>query len=177
MDDRSSGRGRPVVLSEAAVRTPSRLAAVLMLSVLPACSDTGPLRPPDIRLGEDVCSVCGMAVSDGRYAAALVSRDAGRDEVRLLDDLGELSRCELPEHRRVALFVRDAETQAWLPAETAFYVKAESLRTPMGYGIAAFSTAERAERRRLELDGRLISFEELRSGLPTESGPASRGPG
>jgi copper chaperone NosL len=140
---------------------PSALALVAIALLLPACSDTGELRPPELALGQDTCAVCGMAVSDDRYAAAVVVRDAGRDATLLLDDIGELPELELPRHDAAAVFVRDEATRAWVPGESAHYLRAESLRTPMGYGIAALADAHAAEARRQELGGEVVEFSSL----------------
>ena len=131
---------------------------------LAGCGDSGALRPPEIRLGEDVCVVCGMAVSDGRYAAAVVARLDGRDEVLLLDDIGELPRLALPRHDELGVFVRDEDTQGWLEADRAYFIRSDSLRTPMGFGIAALASEERAAARAAELGGARVPFEELRPG-------------
>ena len=139
-------------------------ATALLALLLPACSDSGPLEPPDLRLGQDVCSVCGMAVSDGRYAAAVVLRHAGRDRVLLLDDLGELPQLELPQHDQMVVFVRDEDSQQWLDADHAWFIRAERLRTPMGHGVAALATQERAVARATELEGQSIPLDSL---LPT----------
>ncbi|MEZ6235164.1 MAG: nitrous oxide reductase accessory protein NosL [Phycisphaerales bacterium] len=132
------------------------------LWLLTACSDSGPLAPPEILLGRDTCAVCGMAISDGRYAAAVVVRHQRRDQSLLLDDIGELPSVSIPPHDQIAIFVRDESTQHWLVAEAAHYVRSESLRTPMGFGVAALATQEQAETRRAEIDGELLAFDALR---------------
>ncbi|MCP4068002.1 MAG: hypothetical protein GY741_06945, partial [Phycisphaeraceae bacterium] len=42
--------------------------------------DEDPLGPPTIHLGEDMCSICSMIISDRRYAGAIVMRRDGRVE-------------------------------------------------------------------------------------------------
>ncbi|MCB9841115.1 MAG: nitrous oxide reductase accessory protein NosL [Phycisphaeraceae bacterium] len=143
-------------------RTLAAAAVAASLWLLTACSDSGPLAAPEILLGRDTCTVCGMAVSDGRYAAAVVVRHQGRDQTLLLDDIGELPAVTIPPHDQVALFVRDESTQRWLVAEAAHYVRSEALRTPMGFGVAALATPEQAEARRAEIDGELLAFDALR---------------
>jgi len=126
------------------------LLAVALLS-LSAC---GPAAsgPPPVTLDETACAHCGMLVSDLAFAAAYRS-EAG--DARVFDDLRCLLR-ELPaEGARV--WVKDYETSEWLDAEAAFFVRSESIETPMGGGIVAFSTREAAEIR-----GDVLLFPELK---------------
>ena len=130
-------------------------------SMLPGCGGEEALRPPDLDGGHDVCAVCGMAVSDDRYAAAVVLRDDGRVYTLLLDDLGELPRLMLPPHDEAAVFVKDEGTRAWVRAEEAHFVKSDSLRTPMGFGLAAFADEGRASARLRELSGTMVPLDDL----------------
>jgi copper chaperone NosL len=116
----------------------ARLLAVASL-FLSAC---GPAAsgPPPITLDETACDHCGMLVSDLAFAAAYRNEEG---EARVFDDIGCLLR-ELPSPARV--FVHDYETSEWLDGESAFFVRPESIQTPMGGGIVAFSSRESAER-------------------------------
>ena len=137
------------------------LALSLLIACLAGCNDSGPLRPPELALGHDICAVCGMSVSDDRYAAAVVLRHDARVTTLLLDDLGELRKLTLPEHDAIAIFVCDEATRSWVRAEDAHYVKSETLRTPMGFGIAAMASAERARVRSGELSGQVVTYAEI----------------
>jgi copper chaperone NosL len=129
------------------------LLAVASLS-LSACGSAAS-GPPPVTLDETACAHCGMLVSDPAFASAYRT-EAG--DARVFDDLGCLLR-ELPsEGARV--WVKDYETSEWLDAEAAFFVRAESIETPMGGGIVAFSTREAAERR-----GDVLLFPELKGGF------------
>lgn len=130
-------------------------------SLLPGCGGEEALRPPDLDAGHDVCAVCGMAVSDDRYAAAVVLRDNGRVHTLLLDDIGELPRLTLPTHDEAEIFVKDEGTREWVQAEGAHFVKSDTLRTPMGFGIAAFADAGRASARLGEVSGAPVPLSEL----------------
>lgn len=110
------------------------------LCFLLACgaSESG---PPAIVLDATSCAHCRMLVSELAYAAAF--RSAGGEE-RVFDEIG----CLLTELPAVGarVWVHDYETSEWLEGEEAFFVRSESIRTPMGGGIVAFSSRERAER-------------------------------
>lgn len=116
------------------------LAALLLLS---SCRRPTPGDPPNIAFGRTACSRCGMIVSESRFASGYVDA-SGRSVV--FDDVGELlaAAAEDPSFSKAA-FVPDAEDGAWMRAETAFYVRAPGLATPMGSGTAAFKDRPRAE--------------------------------
>jgi copper chaperone NosL len=144
----------------------SRRRFLLGLALVPAglalASCTRPVdasEPPTIRYGTDVCARCGMIISEAAYAAAYRT-SAG--DARLFDDIG----CMVLQHREqrepvAAFFVHDQATARWLAAEDASYVVGSRLRTPMGFGVAAF--AREAEARALadQQGGRVVGFKEL----------------
>jgi copper chaperone NosL len=100
--------------------------------------------PPMLRFGQDRCDACGMIISDPRYAAA--ARRA--DEVWRFDDIGCLLGHAGPglATGQTAGYVHDAETHEWLDAKAATFVRSAQIRTPMGFGIAAYATPEAAAR-------------------------------
>ncbi len=118
-------------------------------------SDCGSTKsgPPSIVLDETPCAHCGMLVSDLAYAAAYRTED-GDD--RVFDEIGCLLR-ELPSSG-ARVFVHDYETSEWLDGEAAFYVRSELIQTPMGGGIVAFSSRERAEGR----EGEILRLSDLK---------------
>ena len=79
--------------------------------------------PPEITYGRDVCSRCGMIISEERYAAGLV---AGDGTAALFDDLGEMLqsvREEGLQGRRA--WVHDWARWEWIDATSAVYVRGE----------------------------------------------------
>lgn len=97
---------------------------------------------PEIAFGKDACGRCGMIVSEARFASGY--RDA-RGESVAFDDLGEAFEAVgndgglLPK-----MYVAGMDDLKWLPMSEAHYVRVKGFATPMGSGIAAFSTAEQA---------------------------------
>lgn len=87
-----------------------------------------------------------MIVSEGRYASAVVRVVDGFAEASAFDDLG----CFFAWHRNrapvvLSRWVQDASGAGWVPAESAWYVRSDRLRTPMGSGVAAYRTRTTAE--------------------------------
>jgi copper chaperone NosL len=116
----------------------------------------GPAVPEPIRPAEDTCASCRMQVSQLRYAAEIVTPDG---EALKFDDVGcfRAYRTAHPELRDAPAWVVDSETGGWLKARSAAYLLDAPDRTPMGFGIVAFSSAERAKIR----GSRVATFDEM----------------
>ncbi|MFN3337257.1 MAG: nitrous oxide reductase accessory protein NosL [Thermomicrobium sp.] len=135
------------------------LVALLVTIPLAACQRQRELSPPQVRYGRDTCAECGMILSDARFAAAAATADG---ETVLFDDIG----CLLIYRQKqspswAAIWVHDLDTQSWLQAENAWYLVSQGIRSPMGYGIAAFASQDAAQRRQTELGGDLFHWNEL----------------
>lgn len=106
------------------------LVACLALS---ACS--GPLRPANLRLGEDACAHCRMTLVSDRTAAQIVTPGGEPlifDELECLRDyLGAT-----PLGEDAVVFVIDHRTGTWLDARQAVFTRT-SEHTPMGSGLVA----------------------------------------
>ena len=141
------------------------LLTLIALGLLdPACKPKRewPPSPIEFVLGEDVCDACRMTISDGRFGAQLHSR-GGAEDVERFDDLGCLlgARREKPLDLQ-AVFVRVYDRSAWVRGDRAWIARSTELKSPMGYGLAAFSTEEaaRAEASR-HADGSTSTLAEL----------------
>lgn len=115
--------------------------------------------PPEILYGQDECERCRMIISDARYAAAYMTEGG---EVRRFDDIGGMVLYHIENEEDVHLFwVHDFESEVWVNAEEAYFVKGRGLETPMGFGIAAFNSHSEAEEMAAEHDGDVSTFSEL----------------
>jgi copper chaperone NosL len=142
------------------------LLTVLLLGVTPACR---PATPRPILLGAEPCGHCHMTISDPRFTAEAITA-SGRTIA--FDDVGCLA-AWLGENSApiasswVASFV---EPQAWLAADSAVYLRSDSLRTPMGSGLAALRPGHEADSVRAALGGTLLRWGEVLAS-PTRHGP------
>jgi len=132
---------------------------IIALTTLAACR-TGPPRPIDIE-PSDMCSRCRMAISQNRYAAELVDRDGN---VWKFDDIGCMVRYTRDhglEPRSQTYFVMDYQSQHWLNAAHALYVRSEEIPSPMSGGIVAFENEAKAEEFSHSVHGAVLTFEGL----------------
>ncbi|MCP5114401.1 MAG: hypothetical protein GY953_26525 [bacterium] len=114
--------------------------------------------PVEIALNEEICSHCRMAVSQRQFAGEVVT-PSGR--VDYFDDIGCLAawlRQQQPA-TGAGVFVVDYENGEWLEAAAAQFVRSEAVSTPMGSGLTAFATSERAAAAAEKFPGRVLDWQ------------------
>lgn len=120
-------------------------AAILGAGAVAGCQEAT-LEPPTIHFGEDICHVCGMIISDDRFAAAIVLDAGGRFEPYAFDDIGCLLASEAAgfDHPVAARYVRGFRSRAWADAGSVTYVHSAKIHSPMAFGLAACDSAREA---------------------------------
>ena len=96
--------------------------------------------PAEVKLGRDVCEMCGMIISDPRDLAAVRLDD---NQLHKFDDVGEAvnwlsQHCVEPKDAREFWVTDSAVGKSWLDGRKAYYRRAG---TPMNYGFAAVAAA------------------------------------
>lgn len=152
-------------LHQASGRRLSRRTAVGLITATVAAALAGcagpadPNQPPSIQLGRDVCTRCGMIISDAAFAAAYRTESG---DARIFCDIGELPQYLREQSERpAASFASDYEAKQLVRAEKLHFVRSTSLQTPMGTGIAAFEQEPAAQTLASRTGGQVIGFEEL----------------
>jgi copper chaperone NosL len=132
---------------------------VAVIAVVAAsCASAQAGEPPEINYGRDICIQCGMVIEDDRFAAAYRLPDGTE---KRFDDLGGLilHGRDTGELHEATVWVHDFETREWVDATKAFYVPTLDAASPMGHGILAFSTEDRAAGVATDLDGEVLPWE------------------
>jgi copper chaperone NosL len=134
--------------------------AIIILAFVVACQSPVDLsQPPEIRYGEDMCTECGMIISEPRFASAYYTVDG---DARRFDDIGGMASHHTGLQEDVAQFwVHDYDTEEWIIADQAFFVMSDHLHTPMDFGVVAFSDQERAQKLASEINAMVMTFEGL----------------
>lgn len=139
-------------------------AAVAIAAMAAGCGGARPdgPQPPEIAYGRDVCEQCGMVISEARFACATVLEDGTAHK---FDDLGDMViyHFDRPDQKVIAYFAHEYTSEAWIRAESAFYVQSDAIKSPMGHGLAAFEKAAAAEAFAKEVDGRVLDFDGMRA--------------
>ncbi|OFZ65642.1 MAG: hypothetical protein A3D92_25020 [Bacteroidetes bacterium RIFCSPHIGHO2_02_FULL_44_7] len=116
---------------------PQSLILVFLFFGIAGCGGMNTNSPPKIRYGKDVCDQCRMIISEKQFAAASVDRDGS---VTKFDGVGCLALYRLKHPSETErTWVQDYRTEEWVEFEKAFFVNAEKVMTPMGFGLVAFS--------------------------------------
>lgn len=135
----------------------SIVALVLMFGIS-ACSPSG---PDPILLHKDICTHCKMNISNGHFAAEMISKK-GRiykfDDMYCLLEFRKSNADITPARFYVHNFPSDNEL---ISAEQAFYVKSASLKSPMAGNIAAFKLEMEALDFKAKSDGEMLDLTSL----------------
>jgi nitrous oxide reductase accessory protein NosL len=135
-------------------------------AVLGGCTRPPLTGPPNLRVGRDECIECGMLVAEDRFSSASIVERQGERSYVFFDDIGCMLDYEYEQQGQVRVverYVHDHDTRAWVPGLEAVYVFADrdSLRTPMGSGIAACADRAAAEALAARHKGTLHDFRSL----------------
>ena len=126
-----------------AAPVPSPLvSAVCAVLLLGGCAP----EPRSFNLGEDTDDWCRMTITDARFAAQVVTTTGKAYKFDSIECLRSfLGAGRVSDEEVHSIWVSDAaDPGVLLPVESAFLVQDGSIRSPMGGGLAAFSTSEAA---------------------------------
>lgn len=117
-------------------------ALALLVPLTLSCSRRAP-KPEPVPVNQVNCSRCGMMISRESQSAEWV---VAGEETRFYDDIGCLAADARPQPEGGARFVH-VDGARWGAAESAFYARPPDESTPMGYGVVAFTSREKAAAR------------------------------
>jgi copper chaperone NosL len=111
-----------------------------ILLLLISCST----QPVPIEFGKDACYTCKMTMMDPKFGAEIVTK---KGKVYKFDDVNCMlgfyhSDFEEQEKIKHLLVVNFAQPGQLIDATNSWYLKSDSIRSPMASGIAAFATDE-----------------------------------
>lgn len=116
---------------------------IMSMGLITSCTQDG---PQDIFLGKDKCDYCKMTISDNRFAAELQT-DKGRfykfDDISCLNGYVAENKATVAKNIWVCNFDKPG---ALLDVTKSYFIQDETLRSPMGGNIAAFSSLGFANR-------------------------------
>ena len=114
----------------------------IVSSWLIGCSTKG---PEPILLHKDACASCKMSISEGNFAAELIT-SKGRvykfDDIQCMKDYVQANAGAASSRFYVGDYQKENEL---IDATTAWYVQSEQVKSPMGGHTAAFAGKEAAE--------------------------------
>lgn len=140
---------------------------IVALIVLAACGrGESEVKPAEIHYGEDLCTECGMIISDPKFASS-ISIESGEGSYQNLafDDIGDMLAylAKHPNEKIAGWFVHDYDTEQWIDATTAYFVVSDQVKSPMNHGIAACAEQVSAEAMAAKVNGKVVTWDELQS--------------
>lgn len=116
---------------------------MLLLLIVQGCTPA----PRELQYGQEECSHCRMMLTEPEYASQIVMN---RGRVYAFDSI-ECMIAYKTEHENPdaihSLWVPDfSGNHGWLNAQKAFFLRSETLRSPMGLSLSAHADAESAEK-------------------------------
>jgi copper chaperone NosL len=149
-------RKKGVVIKKHHART--AIAAILISGFFSSCN-TG---PEPIKIGVDNCHFCKMTVTDAHYGAEIVTQ---KGKVYKFDDthclLSFLKTKEVSTEQIKDIYLVDFDSHDLEKASTAFLLKSEELKTPMGGNVAAFAIEQNRNSLMEKYKGSPIKWEDL----------------
>jgi copper chaperone NosL len=124
------------------MRANKRAVRLAMLTLVVACS---PGKPEAIAFDADACTYCRMLISDGRFAASIVTAHGRTLKFDSIECLVSYYRQASAAHDVASVWVADFRHPGeMLDATTARFINLGPGRTPMGRGWAAVASARDA---------------------------------
>ena len=126
--------------------------------IIQSCNSVG---PDPIKLNKENCNFCQMTISDGRFAAELIT-EKGR--IYKFDDLSCMLHFakENKNQNYKDKFVNDySKVNTLINFKDSYFIHSINIRSPMGGNIAAFASKDLAEKFTLDLHTEVFSWEHL----------------
>lgn len=139
----------------------ANVAALIAGMAFITMSCTGKVEPRPINMNKDTCAGCKMTITDLKFATEFIT-DKGK--IYVFDDLSCMIHylTKYSDIKAKALFVPDyLLSNELLKLQTAFFVKGDGVRSPMGGNIAAFKTQDAAEMYAKEFHSEVMSWTDL----------------
>lgn len=149
------------ILEYRGVKKLSRTGSYAALVVAGMFSSCAPKAPEAVKLNSDACDFCKMTISDGRFAAQMITN---KGRVYKFDDLSCMQNYvrEEPARKESRLFIADFNKPAeFLEVEKASYVSGEGVGSPMGGNTAAFSDEASANSYAQKINGAVLNWGDI----------------
>ena len=132
---------------------------VALLFPLSACEP----KPQEINYGGDQCEYCRMMITEPEFGSQALNHQ-GRsykfDSVECMTAFNITT--EEPENIHSLWVPNFLNRDEWLQASSAVYLHSETLRSPMGLFLSAYSNDESAQSMKQEYGGRIVSYDQVR---------------
>ena len=134
------------------------VAALLILISFSSCSQ----QPQPINYGKEACSFCKMTIMDKKFACTIVTQKGKGFHFDDMHCLMSYMHENKVNAKDVTVYVNNfLNEHNFLKAGESFFVKDDSLKTPMNGNIAAFASQTQAQQYIQQHGGSIINFSQL----------------
>ena len=139
----------------------SAIAAAFAALLLISCT----VEPEPLHYGKDPCQVCKMTLVDRKFGAEIVTKK-GRiykfDDVNCMLNFYNSDYVSTEEMQEI-LVVDYSKPEKLIDARNAFYVRSESIKTPMASNVASFLSNDDLSEMNKNWKGILMTWGELQT--------------
>lgn len=118
--------------------------------------------PRPINFGSDECAYCKMMITDSEFASQIVNQQG---KAYKFDSIECMAAYAVTNHddNVHSVWVPDFNnSDEWILADKAVYLHSETLRSPMGLFLSAYTDRPSAEKMQAEYGGTIIDFSEVK---------------
>lgn len=130
-----------------------------LLALLTACEP----KPQPIEFGHDQCEYCRMMITEPEFASQALNHRGRSFKFDSVECMAAFDLTADDPDQIHSLWVPDFHSsENWLQSTEAVYLKSESLRSPMGLGLSAYSNKSAAREMQAGYGGEIISYEKVK---------------
>ena len=119
-------------------------------------------KPQPIDLGSDQCSYCRMMITEQEFGSQILNKQGRSFKFDSVECMAAFDLNDDGENLHSKWVPDFLDRDTWLRAEEAVYLHSETLRSPMGLYLTAYSTREHAHEMKEEYGGEVISYESVK---------------
>jgi copper chaperone NosL len=117
--------------------------------------------PEPIQFGSEECSYCRMMITEPQFASQLLNRQGRSYKFDSIECMAAFDQANVPDEgiNVHSHWVPDFTTgEEWLRVEDAHFLHSETLRSPMGLYLTAYSSLNTAQEFRDEYRGEILDW-------------------
>lgn len=146
-----------------------KVGSILMLIVLSAALFVGcEPKPQSINYGSDECAYCRMMITDAEFGSQIVNNQGRAYKFDSVECMAAYDLSEDGENFHSKWVPNFLNREEWLMAEDAVYLHSETLRSPMGLFLSAYSDRATAEEMKEEYGGEIIDYKTVKQVVERE---------
>lgn len=132
---------------------------VTLLLQLSACEP----KPQEINFGSDQCEYCRMMITEAEFGSQALNQQGRSFKFDSVECMAAYDLTSEASENIHSLWVPDfLNRDEWLEATSAVYLHSETLRSPMGLFLSAYSDNESAQSMKDEYGGQIVDYDRVR---------------